>query len=414
MDRTILHCDCNAFFASVECIDRPELKKVPMAVAGDPKNRTGIILAKNELAKGFGVKTAETVYAARRKCPGLVLVPPRHHLYRQVSDRVNALYQRYTDQVEPFGIDESWLDVTGSLRVLNADGPALADELRERVRGEIGITISVGVSFCKILAKIGSDLKKPDATTVLTRENFREKIWPLPAGDMLFVGRATGALLEKHAIRTIGDIARAGREDLIALLGKGGEALWRNANGLDDDPVRSVAQREPVKSIGNGMTFPRDLTSASELRAAAALLADEVSTRMRAHGVKCLTLQVQLKNPSMKSISRQVSLSNATRLQSEMIDQAMRLIRANWKEGAPVRAMTLTATHLIAEEEDSAQLSLFEDAEEKKRARREDLEDAVYHIRSRFGPDSISMGAPEVALGKKKRRDQHDGSEQAP
>jgi len=411
MDRVILHCDCNGFFASVECIDRPELKLVPMAVAGDPKNRTGIILAKNELAKGFGVKTAETVYAAKRKCPELTLVPPRHRRYLAVSRRVNAIYQRYTDQVEPFGIDESWLDVTGSLSLFKTTGPLLADELRERVREEIGITISVGVSFCKILAKMGSDLKKPDATTVLTRENFRERIWPLPAGDLMFAGRSTVQLLSRHSIKTIGDIALAPKEDLIKLMGKGGELLWNYANGIDDDPVRPVGFHEDVKSVGNGMTFPRDLTTAEEIRAGIQMLADEVSTRMREHGVRCQTVAVHLKDPSMKTISRQTSLTRPTRLQAELVDQAMRLIQAHWRTGAPVRALTLTASRLIPEDEDASQLSLFEDDGVRRREKLEKLEDAVYKIRARFGQDSIRAGAPEKLidrnrLGKPEEKDE--------
>lgn len=409
MDRVILHCDCNGFFASVECIDRPELKDVPMAVAGDPKNRTGIILAKNELAKGYGIKTAETVYAAKRKCPGLVLVPPRHRRYQEVSRLINQVYLRYTDQVEPFGIDESWLDVTGSLSLLRATGPRLADELRARVREEIGVTISVGVSFCKILAKMGSDLKKPDATTVLTRENFRDRIWPLPAGDLMFAGRSTVQILEKHGMKTIGDIARAQREDLAKLLGKGGDLLWNYANGIDEDPVRSAGHYEEVKSVGNGMTFPRDLVTMEELRAGVTMLADEVSTRMREHGVRCQTLTVQLKDPAMKTISRQTSLKTPTRLQAELIEQAMKLIRANWRAGAPVRALTLTASHLIPEDQDASQLSLFEDEGAKRREKLEKLEDAVYRIRSRFGSDSISMGAPDAILGHTRRDQPEDG-----
>ncbi len=408
MDRVILHCDCNGFFASVECIDHPELKNVPMAVAGDPKNRTGIILAKNELAKAYGIKTAETVYAARRKCPELVLVPPRHRRYQEVSRAVNQIYLRYTDQVEPFGIDESWLDVTGSLSLLNTTGPLIADELRRLVREEIGITISVGVSFCKILAKMGSDLKKPDATTVLTRDNFQERIWNLPAGDMLFAGRSTVKLLDKHGIRTIGDIARADREDLARLMGKGGGQLWNYANGLDDDPVQPFDRHDEVKSVGNGMTFPRDLVAAEEIRAALSMLADEVSTRMRAHGVKCQTVAVHIKDPSMKTISRQATLPNPTRLQAELTEQAMRLIRVHWRAGQPVRALTLTAANLIPEGEEAAQLSLFGEEGEKRREKLEKLEDAVYKIRSRFGPGSIQVGAPDAVLGRERHPDSGD------
>jgi DNA polymerase-4 len=402
MDRTILHCDCNGFFASVECMDRPELKRVPMAVAGDPKSRTGIILAKNELAKGFGIKTAETVYAARRKCPQLVLVPPRHFRYREVSRQVNQMYQCYTDQVEHFGIDESWLDVSGSLKLLRTTGPQLADALRARVREQIGITISVGVSFCKILAKMGSDLKKPDATTTITRENFKKIIWPLPAGDLLFVGNTTAALLAKHSIRTVGDIARTDQAVLSSLLGKSGAMLWRYANGLDDDPVKSISEREALKSIGNGMTFPQDLTTRAEMRAGVTLLADEVAMRMRKHGVKCFTLQVHLKDKALKTTSRQVTLRCATQLHSELVNEAMKLISRYWREGTPVRAITLTAAGLIGEDEDCAQLTLFDDGQQARREKREKLEAAVYSIRNRFGTDSISMGAPKAVVGGRK------------
>ena len=189
MDRTILHCDCNGFYASVECYFHPELKKVPMAVCGDPESRHGIILAKNELAKGYGVITAETVWQAKRKCPSLVLVPPRRKDYVAFSRRINAIYQEYTDLVEPFGIDESWLDVTASRRLFG-DGKTIADTLRRRIREEVGVTISVGVSFNKVFAKLGSDYQKPDATTIIDRENFRQIVWPLPVEALLFVGKS--------------------------------------------------------------------------------------------------------------------------------------------------------------------------------------------------------------------------------
>lgn len=217
MDRTILHCDCNSFFASVECVFRPELKTVPMAVCGNPENRHGIILAKNELAKKAGVVTAETVWQARQKCPELVLVPPHHQEYVRYSNLVNAIYQRYTDQVEPFSIDESWLDVTGS-RTLFGSGETIADTIRKAVREELGITVSAGVSFNKIFAKMGSDYKKPDATTVISRENYRQLLWPLPISEMIFVGKASRTALRELGIYTIGDLARAEPSLLLARL----------------------------------------------------------------------------------------------------------------------------------------------------------------------------------------------------
>ena len=202
-DRVILHCDLNCFFASVELLDKPALWEVPVAVSGDPKSRHGIILAKNEPAKRRGVKTAETIWQARKKCPGLVLLPPHRELYREYSRRVNEIYDRFTDLVEPFGIDESWLDVTGSLHLFGGDARALADRIRATVRAETGLTLSVGVSFNKVFAKLGSDLKKPDATTVIPRSGWESIVWPLPLGDMLFAGRAATETLKKYGVELL-------------------------------------------------------------------------------------------------------------------------------------------------------------------------------------------------------------------
>ena len=224
-DRVILHCDCNGFFASVEQLKRPELKTVPMAVCGDPENRHGIILAKNEQAKGFGIKTAETIAEAKRKCPDLVLVPPHHREYAHWSRVVNAIYARYTEQVEPFGIDESWLDVTGSVGLFG-DGKTIADRLRKEVREETGLTISVGVSFNKIFAKLGSDHKKPDATTVIGRDDLSWMVWPKPVNNLLYVGTATELTLRSMGVRTIGQLALSNPEMLELRLGKLGRHLW--------------------------------------------------------------------------------------------------------------------------------------------------------------------------------------------
>ena len=208
-DRAILHCDCNGFFASVETLLDPSLANVPMVVTGDPESRHGIILAKNEKAKKYGIRTAETIWQAKQKCPGLVCVLPHHEMYGQISKRVNEIYLDYTDLVDPFGIDESFLDVTGSLRLFGKTPKELADDVRERVKREIGITISVGVSFCRVFAKLGSDYKKPDATTVIDRSNYREIAYPLPVSDLLFAGRRSTEALAKMGILTIGDLARA-------------------------------------------------------------------------------------------------------------------------------------------------------------------------------------------------------------
>lgn len=259
-DRVILHCDLNCFFASVELLRYPALRDVPVAVCGDPESRHGIVLAKNEAAKQLGVKTAETIWQARQKAPHLITLPPHHGLYREYSQKVNAIYGQYTDLVEPFGIDESWLDITGSMHLFGGDGKAIADQLRQRLREELGLTISVGVSFNKIFAKLGSDYKKPDATTVIDRDNWQRIVWPLPVGDLLGVGRSTQKLLRQYGVETIGQLAAFPRETLETLMGKHGAQLHDYANGQENSPVRPQHEAEPVKSVGNGTTFPANLT----------------------------------------------------------------------------------------------------------------------------------------------------------
>ena len=233
MDRVIFHCDLNCCYASVELLSHPELREVPVAVAGDPASRHGIILAKNEPAKQCGVKTAETIWQAKKKCPNLVLLPAHHRLYREYSNKVNAIYDEYTDLAESFGIDESWLDVTNTLHLFGGDAKALANAIRQRVKRELGLTLSVGVSFNKVFAKLGSDYKKPDATTVISRENWRSIVWPLPVGDLLYVGGAAQKLLGQYGVKTIGQLAACKKETLETLMGKMGTQLYEYANGLD-------------------------------------------------------------------------------------------------------------------------------------------------------------------------------------
>lgn len=387
-DRTILHCDCNGFYASCEQLRHPELKRVPMAVCGDPESRHGIILAKNELARGFGVKTAETIREAKAKCPDLVLVPPHHEDYARWSKVVNAIYQRYTEQVEPFGIDESWLDVTGS-RTLFGDGKTIADRLRREVREETGLTISVGVSFNKIFAKLGSDHKKPDATTVIGREDVPYLVWPKPADALLFVGSRVKLTLAGMGVHTIGQIALADKATLHVRLGKLGEQLWEYANGLDDSPVASIYDSRPVKSIGNGMTFRRDLVGREEALAGIRALADEVAGRMRRGGVKCRTVQLTIKDPALRVITRQRGLERPTHLASTLTETCMALLRDNWEEQKPIRMLTVTGLQLVTPEEETEQLRLFDEEETEKRNKREHLESAVDAIRSRYGRGAI-------------------------
>lgn len=395
MERVILHCDQNCFFASVELLSHPDLRDVPMAVCGDPASRHGIILAKNEPAKRFGIQTAETVWQARRKCPGLVLLPPHHKLYREYSVRVNELYGQYTDLVEPFGIDESWLDITGSMHLFGGDPVAIADELRRRVREELGLSISVGVSFNKIFAKLGSDYKKPDATTLISPENWQEIVWPLPVGAMLFVGRSAQRTLAQYGVETIGQLAACRPEMIEQLLGKLGRQLHEYANGLDRSPVRPQAEREPVKSVGNGTTFPHDLTRWEEVRAGLAALSDSVAMRLRRQGLYCSGVQVTIKDSSFCSISRQKRLESPTRLMKDIQRAAMELTRSAWRAPTPIRMLTVTALHITESAESFEQLDLLGAGRAVSDARQEKLESAVRAIRDKFGDGAITFGSGE-------------------
>ncbi len=391
MDRVILHCDCNSYFASVECIERPELRKVPMAVCGDPDSRHGIILAKNELAKKYGVTTAETIWQAKRKCPGLVLVPPHGEKYEEYCRKINEIYAQYTDQVEASSIDESYLDVTGS-RQLFGTGQKIADTLRKRVWEEFQLTISVGVSFNKLFAKMGSDYKKPNATTVITRENFRTILFPLPVESMMYVGKAAAQVLRKNFINTIGDLANTPPERLKKLLGIGGEALWQQANGLDDSPVLHPGEGEPVKSVGNGMTFCRNLIGEEDMKAGLMLLCESVGLRLRRHGLLAKSVALHIKDPALKTISRQMQLPGAIQTTKELYDAALPLLLRSWDINAPIRTLTVTASHLCEREEGGCQISLFP-ADALRQEKQAKLETAIDKVRCRFGNDSVSMGA---------------------
>ena len=409
-DRLIFHCDCNNFFASCECLERPELKLVPMAVAGNPEDRVGIVVAKNDLAKKYGVKTTDTVWQAKKKCPEIVFVPPRHHYYKLISDRVNAIYRDYSDYVEPASIDESYLDLTGTLDYYHMTSRQLADTIRDRVRNEIGITISVGVSFNKIFAKMGSDYKKPDATTVITRENYQEILWPLLVSDLMFAGKASVKVLNEKGIHTIGDLARQPRDQMEQYLGRGGETLWVYANGLDEDPVRLWGDDPPAKSVSHGMTFRRNLVSDADVHAGVSALADRVATSLRRQDMKGSVVTVQIKSPSLNVISRQVSLTNPTWLQHEIRDTALRLIRENWhvSESAPVRAITIGVSHLLPAAEATEQTDLFDLLQEEKpkaREKQDKLEAAMEAIRRKAGSDSaITLGFQDHSdIGIRKR-----------
>ena len=393
MSRTILHSDMNCFYASVEMLHHPELAEKPMAVGGDPEARHGIVLTANYIAKRAGVKTGMALWQARQVCPEIIFVPPRMDLYLRFSRMAQEIYSEYTDQREPFGIDESWLDVSGALRLFGGDPTALADEIRRRMRQEFGLTISVGVSFNKVFAKLGSDYKKPDATTCITRENFRQMVWPLPVGDLLYVGRAAAETMKKFGVRTIGDLARFDRESLFHLLGRHGAQLHDYANGLDRAPVAPAGQYTPPKSVGSGNTFAWNLTGREEFQAGVGMLAGQVAARLRRHRMKCTGVALQIRDPDFRDLSRQKRLEVPTCLGREIARAAMELAEGCWTMERPVRALTVTAIALIPEEEASVQQTLFSGGGEEKRARLERLARTTDAIRAKYGPGAIGMAS---------------------
>ncbi len=389
MERVILHCDCNSFFASCETVLKPELKLVPMAVCGDPENRHGIILAKNELAKRYGIETAETVYAAKRKCPGLVLVRSHHQLYEEMSIKANNIYREYTDMVEPFGIDESWLDVTNS-RMLFGSGKEIADTIRRRFREELGITCSVGVSFNKTIAKLASDYKKPDATTVILRANFEETVWKLPVSALLYVGKNATEALRRMYIFTIGDLAQSDRDMLIKRLGKSGGMLHDYANGIDPSPVRKIDEKQEQKSVSAGCTFRRDLVSEDDIKTGVLTVANELSARLRRHKVKCVNLGVTVKYFDFTSQSRQKQFDGGISSAKLIFDRAYELTLSSFSLTKPVRSITLSANKIVPENESFEHMSLFSDNTKDKY---ESLENALDSVRKKYGSHAVEVGS---------------------
>lgn len=381
----ILHCDMNNFYASVECLFQPALRDKPVAVAGDPMERHGIVLAKNNLAKQFGIQTGDPLWMARQKCPDVIFTPPHYDRYIDFSQMAHEIYEEYTDKVESFGLDECWLDVSESIH-LYGDGRQIADELRSRIRSELGITASVGVSYNKIFAKLGSDLHKPDATTVIG-EDFREKIWHLPADMLLYVGKATYSKLLKYGIQTIGDLAQTDLSFLERLLGKNGIMLWCFANGLDTSPVSHSHSLPIIKTIGNSTTAPRDLVLETDIKIILYILAESVAERMRKEKLFCRSVQISIRDSTLHAYQRQGRLIYPTCISSEIFQKAYELYRNNPPD-QPVRSMGVRACNLIFR--DYQQLSFLPNA--VKRQKSEDLEHAIDDIRRRFGHFSVQRG----------------------
>ena len=383
--RTILHSDLNNFYASVECVYDPSLKGRPIAVCGNPDARHGIVLAKNMPAKLAGVQTGEAIWQARQKCPDLQVLPPDFKKYMRFSRMMREIYHEYTEWIEPFGLDEAWLDVSDHPR----DGEAIANELRARAREELGLTLSIGVSFNKIFAKLGSDLRKPDATTVISRENYREKVWPLPAEALLYVGPATRRKLAGRNIHTIGDIARCALEDMRLALGKNGEMLWAFANGLDRAPVMALGEAAMIKSVGNSTTTPRDIQCDHDAHMVLTVLSESVAERLRENGLRGKVVSLSVRNCELFTFTCQRRLAKSTALASEICACAMALFRERYRWDKSIRSMGVSVSDLESTD-GNVQLSMFPD---QAREKKYDLEQAVGDIRRRFGHFSIQRAS---------------------
>lgn len=390
-ERVILHCDLNNFFASVSLLFNPTLRSVPVAVCGDKEQRHGIVLAKNEAAKRCGVKTAEAIFEARAKCPELVILPPMMDKYKEYSEKAHRIYEEYTDMIEPFGIDECWLDVTGS-RLLFGNGEEIADKIRREIKQKLGITVSVGVSFNKIFAKLGSDMKKPDGITVISRENFREKIWRLPISDLLFVGRKTTDRLHSCGICTIGDAAVCSDEMLERLLGKNGLELKRYALGEDNSPVSRQHEKATPKSIGRSVTRQQDFKTPDEIWGMFLSLAREISDSLREQGLYAGGVQVHIRNAalSVKEFSRSYPDSfNGAKIIAE---RGMELLNEHFGFTEPLRSVGLRAINLRGYQT-AIQEDIFGDSE--KRETEEKIESSIYELRKKFGSTSITRAAED-------------------
>ena len=401
MKRIIFHIDQNCYFASVEMISRPELKDVPMAVAGDAKVRHGIILAKNEPAKKYGIKTAEAIWQAQAKCPDLVLVDAHHEKYEFYSKKLREMYSEYTDRVEPFGLDECWLDMTGIVSDYD-EAEEIALEIRNRVKEEFKLTCSVGISFNKVFAKLGSDYKKPDATTVFSDTDWQEKIWPLPVSDLLFVGKHTADKLSKINVKTIGDLASADGEFISRYLGKAGVVLWEYANGMDDAPVAESGYKRIPKSVGNSTTTAEDMTSDREIGRTLHMLSESVAGRLRKHGLKGTVVQITVRDRDLGIYEKQGILYRATDDAKDIYKAANDLFKGSYDWNKGVRSIGVRCTKLVRSDS-GEQLSLFTEAQRSERDER--LNKAIDDLNRRYGTSVIKSAAEADSASKENKAD---------
>lgn len=383
--RTILHSDLNNFYASVECLRNPEIRDKPVVVVGSKEDRHGIVLAKNMIAKNLGVKTGDVYWEAKQKCGNtLIEVPADFITYLNVSREVRAIYEDYTERIEAYGIDECWLDVTKSVKAFGS-GKEIAERIRERIKQEIGLTVSIGVSWNKIFAKLGSDMKKPDAVTEITPDNYKEKVWTLPVEDLLYVGSATKRKLNRIGIKTIGQLAQTEEKVLTDLLGKWGGYIHTFANGKDESPVLTVNEEEAIKSIGNSLTVYRDLKNEDDVEIVIWLLADSVSSRMREAGLnKARTVQLYVRDSKLYGYQKQGKLPRPTNNMQDIAKFAFKLFKEIYTWNEYVRGLGISVTDFITGNE---QLDMFADIAKDEKQKR--LDSAIDKLRTKYGNNII-------------------------
>lgn len=379
-ERSILHIDCNKFYASVEALFCPELKNMPFAVGGDPASRHGIILTRNDIAGSYGVKTGEALWEAYQKCPNLIVVKPNYDRYEEFSEKVNAICKTYSDKVERFGLDECWIDVTDTAHLFGG-AKNVAELIRTRVKEEIGITVSIGVSFNKVFAKLGSDYKKPDAITVFSRENFKEKVWPLPVSSLIYAGRATCKELKSIYIKTIGDLAIANPLFLEKKFGKNIISLYNYANGNDFSPVMNVETKRTLKSMSNSTTTKEDMTSPYEIKAVFCVLSEHLSERLSKIDKRALRIGIYVRETSLKTATRQKILKAPINTSYEITKEAFSLFSENWDFKNPLRSIGITLSDF---EDEEMQINLFYNN------KKENLEKAINNLKEKYGKKSVT------------------------
>lgn len=403
--RTILHVDANSFYASCECLYRPSLRGQAVAVCGDAEDRHGIVLTKNQQAKRYGIKTGEAIWQAKQKCPQLVVVPPDYPLYLHISQKLHALFGEYSDRVESFGLDEAWVDISGPEMDV-ARGALVADEIRRRVQGMLGITVSVGVADNKVMAKLGSDYKKPDATTALPPESYEKIVWPLPVSELLYVGPATTRKLTGMGICTIGQLAHLDAEVLGRKFGKIGYMLKAFALGLDTSPVTPTEVTMPIKSVGNSTTPPHDIETMTDVKELVFLLSESIAARLRENRFKARCISVSIRNTELITASCQMTLPEGTCLAKEIADGALTLFAQRFRDRLPLRSMGVSCSRLTPIDA-PVQVDLF--GVDARRVRQEQLERSIDGLRGRFGHQVVRRGVvlSDMAYAKINPKEEH-------